>query len=61
MEEEDGIRGAKESGGVGELYKRQIMPRAEAGVAVIEGRWVDVNKGDDARANYRCRYVAKEF
>ena len=38
-----------------------IIPCAEAGVAVIKGRWVDVNKGDDARPNYRCRYVAKEF
>ena len=38
-----------------------IIPRSEAGVTVIRGRWVDVNKGDEARPNYRCRYVAKEF
>ena len=38
-----------------------IIPRSEAGVTVIKGRWVDVNKGDEARPNYRCRYVAKEF
>ena len=26
-----------------------------------KGRWVDVNKGDDANPNYRSRYVAKEI
>lgn len=28
---------------------------------VLKGRWVDVNKGDDARPNYRSRYVGKEI
>ena len=28
---------------------------------VLKGRWVDVNKGDDAHPNYRSRYVGKEI
>jgi hypothetical protein len=28
---------------------------------VLKGRWVDINKGDDSRPNYRSRYVGKEI
>ena len=31
------------------------------GKGPLGGRWVDVNKGDDATPNVRCRYVAKEI
>ena len=32
-----------------------------AGEKVVGGRWVDVNKGDEERTNYRSRYVGKEL
>ena len=38
----------------------EIVPRP-SDQAVLTGRWVDVNKGDDANPNYRSRYVAKEI
>ena len=33
----------------------------ETGKAPIAVRWVDINKGDEARPNYRSRLVAKEY
>ena len=38
--------------------------RAEAismGCKIVGGRWVDVDKGDTSRADYRNRFVAKEI
>ena len=34
---------------------------ARTGKAPLKGKWVDVNKGDQARPVIRCRWVAKEF
>ena len=31
------------------------------GGKVIQGRWVDTNKGDSVKPDYRARFVAKEF
>ena len=31
------------------------------GIKVIGARWIDINKGDNVKDNYRSRYVAKEF
>ena len=28
---------------------------------LIQGRWIDINKGDKDRPDYRSRYVGKEF
>ena len=28
---------------------------------IIKGRWIDVNKGDSNKPDYRSRYVGKEF
>ena len=42
----------------------KAIPRSEAtrkGWKVIQTRWIDVNKGDRDRPNYRSRLVAKEF
>ena len=36
-------------------------PPANLKKLVLKGRWVDVNKGDELRPNYRSRYVAKEI
>ena len=33
----------------------------ENGIKIIDGRWVDINKGDTFRPKYRSRYVGKEF
>ena len=38
--------------------------RAEAlsmGCKIVGGRWVDVDKGDTSRPDYRSRFVAKEI
>ena len=35
--------------------------RAVTGKAPISVRWVDVNKGDDIRPNYRSRLVARQL
>ena len=35
--------------------------RRETGHDPIKSRWIDINKGDDARPNYRSRWVAKQF
>ena len=40
------------------------IPRWQAiqeGIPIIATRWIDINKGDDVRENYRSRLVAKEF
>ena len=40
------------------------IPRWEAkekGWKIIMPRWVDINKGDDEKPNYRSRMVGKEF
>ena len=40
------------------------IPRAEAkrqGCKMIGTRWVDIDKGDDKKPDYRSRLVAKEF
>ena len=34
---------------------------ARTGKAPIDYRWIDVNKGDDLRQNYRSRIVAREI
>ena len=36
-------------------------PGKLSGKIVLKGRWVDVNKVDEYRPNYRSRYVAKEI
>ena len=44
------------------VYKR--IPRAEmeaAGGKTIQTRWIDINKGDEEKTNYRSRLVGKEF
>ena len=44
------------------VYKK--ITRAEAkrrGMKVVKCRWVDINKGDDQRPEYRSRLVAKEI
>ena len=44
---------------------REVVLRAmnveRTGRPPIRGRWVDVNKGDDMKQNYRSRYVAGEI
>eukprot|EP00969_Alexandrium_andersonii_P014742 644340-Alexandrium_andersonii.AAC.1 len=35
--------------------------RRETGKAPIQVRWVDINKGDEERPEYRSRLVAKEI
>ena len=40
------------------------MPRWQAkerGWGIIKPRWIDINKGDDDKPNYRSRMVGKEF
>ena len=40
------------------------LPKAVAkarGGKIIQGRWVDTNKGDTAKPDYRARFVGKEF
>ena len=40
------------------------MPRwqaTEKGWEIIKPRWIDINKGDDNKPNYRRRMVGKEF
>ena len=40
------------------------MDRAEAlrrGIKIIQTRWIDIDKGDQDRPNYRSRLVGKEF
>ncbi len=43
----------------------KIVPTSQrremAGKEPIRGRWVDINKGDDERREYRSRYVAMEI
>ena len=42
----------------------KVIPRSEAlkhGWKIIDTRWIDINKGDKQRPNYRSRLVAKEF
>ena len=52
-----------------ELFERmgvwaERLPKATVlarGGKIIKGRWVDVNKGDTARPDYRSRFVGKEY
>ena len=40
------------------------ITRVEAqrrGMKIIKARWIDINKGDDEKPNYRSRFVAKEY
>ena len=36
-------------------------PAKGSGYTVVRGRWVDVNKGDSEKPNYRSRYVGQEI
>ena len=40
-----------------------IVPRPgkSEGKTILKGRWVDINKDDDSRPNYRSRYMGKEI
>ncbi len=38
--------------------RRKDVPKSQR---VIPVRWVDINKGDDSRRDYRSRLVAKQF
>ena len=46
-----------------EVYEKVPIEECweQTGQAPIATRWIDVNKGDAARPNYRSRLVAKEF
>ena len=33
----------------------------EKGWKIVRSRWIDINKGDDLKPNYRSRMVGKEF
>ena len=33
----------------------------ERGWEIVRSRWIDINKGDDKKPNYRSRMVGKEF
>ena len=46
-----------------EVYEKVPIEECweQTGQAPIATRWIDVNKGDTARPNYRSRLVAKEF
>ena len=53
---------------MGEFAKHQVYEKVpteecwrETGAAPIGTRWVDVNKGDDGKPEYRSRLVAKEI
>ena len=47
---------------MGVWAKRLPKSVAESrGGKIIQGRWVDTNKGDIARPDYRARFVGKEF
>ena len=42
----------------------EVIPRETAikeGWKIIQTRWIDINKGDDKRPNYRSRNVAREI
>ena len=41
------------------VYTR--VPRSSMKGKIIKTRWIDVNKGDSVRKNYRSRLVGKEF
>ena len=44
------------------VWKKIRRQEAKArGIKVIGTRWIDINKGDDERPNYRSRFVAKEY
>ena len=44
------------------VYQKVSRREARAkGWKVIQTRWIDINKGDDSRPNYRSRLVGKEF
>ena len=68
----DDVSGAKlDAKLVAEARKAELDTIAQMGVwkvvdrpddkKVIGARWVDTNKGDSAKPNYRSRYVAKEL
>ena len=41
------------------VYTR--VPRSTMNGRIIKTRWIDINKGDSVRKNYRSRLVGKEF
>ena len=44
------------------VYRKVLRQMArDRGKRVIGVKWVDLNKGDDSRPNYRSRLVAKEL
>ena len=48
----------REKGVWKEIRRQEAKAR---GIKVIGTRWIDINKGDDERPNYRSRFVAKEY
>ena len=46
--------------GVYEYATREEAQRSGKG-KIIKGRWIDVNKGDSKKPDYRSRFVGKEF
>ena len=53
----------KEIDVINEVELWSIMPRKDMpkGAKTISGRWVDTNKGDADKPNYRSRYVGREL
>jgi hypothetical protein len=45
------------------VYARVLKSEAKkSGVGkLIQGRWLDINKGDESRPDYRSRFVGKEL
>ena len=42
------------------IFPREESVRTGKG-KVIKGRWIDTNKGDSIKPDYRSRFVGKEF
>ena len=43
------------------VYKKVKRSSVPEGAKIIQVRWIDINKGDEASPNIRCRLVAKDF
>ena len=44
------------------VYKKITRQEAKRrGMKIVKSRWVDINKGDSVKRNYRSHVVAKEF
>ena len=56
---EDEIREFRKHGVYRKVPIQECYDRT--GKTPIEGRWIDINKGDDTSKDYRSRYVAKEI